>query len=117
MKRNGIVKANDVVGVEVRNPQNEDLGKVETVMLDKYEGDVRYVVLSFGGFLGMGDKYFAMPWEIFSYDENKDCFVIDVDKEKLKSSPGFDKNNWPDMSDSNWSQQIHSYYGVQEPRR
>ena len=54
MKQNGIVKASDVVGVKVKNSQNEDLGKVEAVMLDKHDGYVRYVVLSFGGFLGMG---------------------------------------------------------------
>lgn len=117
MKRNGIVKADDVVGVEVKNPQNEDLGKVEAVMLDKYDGTVRYVVLSFGGFLGMGDKLFAMPWEVFSYNEDKDCFIINVDKETLKHSPGFDKDHWPNMSDAQWGQTVHKYYGVAERHR
>lgn len=116
MKHNGIVKANNVVGVKVKNPQSEDLGKVEALMLDKYDGYVHYVVLSFGGFLGMGDKLFAMPWEIFSYDKDEDCFVINVDKEKLKNSPGFDKDNWPNMSDNTWSQQVHDYFGVQQHR-
>ncbi len=110
--KNGLVKANDVVGVDVRNPENENLGNVEAIMLDKYQGTVQYVVLSFGGFLGMGDKFFAMPWEIFSYDDDKDCFVINVDKEKLKNSPGFDKDNWPNMIDPSWTKEIHDYYGA-----
>ena len=116
MKRNGIVKADDVVGVKVKNAQNEDLGEVEAVMLDKHDGYVHYVVLSFGGFLGMGEKLFAMPWEIFSYDDDEDCFIINVDKEKLKNSPGFDKDHWPNMSDTTWSQGVRDYFGVRQHR-
>lgn len=107
-----VVKANEVVGVDVQNQQGESLGKIEALMIDKLSGKVSYVVLSYGGFLGMGDKLFAMPWGIFSYDTGKNCFVIDVDKEKLEHSPGFDKEHWPDMSDSTWSESIHSYYGT-----
>ena len=109
---NDIVRSKDVVGVNVRNRQNEDLGKIEDIMLDKAKGQVKYVVLSFGGFLGMGDKLFAMPWSIFSYDTDNDCFIITVDKEKLKNSPGFDKDNWPNMDSTAWNQQIHDYYGT-----
>lgn len=112
MKHNGIVKSSDVIGVKVANSQNEDLGDIHEVMLDKHDGKTRYVVLSYGGFLGMGDKLFAMPWELFSYNEGDGCFIIDIDKEKLKNSPGFDKDNWPNMSDTSWSKEIHDYYGV-----
>jgi len=111
-----IVNTDDVVGVEVRNLQNEDLGKIEAIMLDKIKGEVAYVVLSFGGFLGMGDKLFAMPWSIFSYDEANSCFVIAVDKEKLQNSPGFDKDHWPDMSNTTWRTTINNYYGTTSHR-
>lgn len=107
-----IVSSKDVIGVEVRNPQDEKLGKVEALMLDKHRGQVVYVVLSFGGFLGMGDKLFALPWSLFSYDKEKECFVINIDKEKLKRSPGFDKDKWPDMSNPTWSTSIHNYYDM-----
>lgn len=107
-----IVNANDVIGVEVKNPQGEDLGKVEALMLDKIEGTVAYVVLSFGGLFGMGDKLFAMPWSIFDYDKEEDCFVINVDKETLQNSPGFDKDHWPDMSNPNWGTSIRDYYAT-----
>jgi sporulation protein YlmC with PRC-barrel domain len=111
-----IVNADDVIGVEVKNAQGENLGKVEALMLDKLEGKVSYVVLSFGGFLGMGDKLFAMPWSIFNYDDKQDCFIISVDKETLRNSPGFDKNHWPDMSSPNWGTTINKYYGVPSAR-
>ncbi|MCP0913422.1 MULTISPECIES: PRC-barrel domain-containing protein [Legionella] len=113
MHTNGsVVKSKDVVGTKVKNQQGEDLGRVEEIILDKEEGYVHYVVLSFGGFLGMGDKFFAMPWEIFTYDPNEECFVINVDKQKLENSPGFDKNHWPDMTSAQWHQNIHNYYGT-----
>ncbi len=109
MKRH-IVNTEDVIGVEVKNPQNESLGKIEALMLDKVEGRVAYVVLSFGGFLGMGDKLFALPWSAFSYNAMKDCFILAIDKERLKASPGFDKDHWPDMSNPTWISTINSYY-------
>ena len=113
---NQIVSSEDIIGVEVRNPQNEKLGKIEELMLDKIDGHVIYVVLSFGGFLGMGDKLFPMPWSMFSYDTANNCFTIAVDKEMLKKSPGFDKDHWPDMSNSAWSSSIHKYYGTTQAR-
>lgn len=107
-----IVNAEDVIGVSVKNMQGDNLGKIEALMLDKLEGYVSYVVLSFGGFLGMGDKLFAMPWSIFNYDEANECFVIGIDKETLAKSPGFDKDQWPDMSNPTWGASIHKYYGA-----
>jgi len=111
-----IVNTEDVIGVEVRNTQGESLGKVEAIMLDKLQGQVAYVVLSYGGFLGMGDKLFALPWSMFSYDNSNDCFVISIDKKKLQNSPGFDKSHWPDMSNTTWRTTINSYYGTLPPQ-
>lgn len=105
-----IVNSEDVVGVEVENTQGENLGKIEALMMDKLTGKVAYVVLSFGGFLGMGDKLFAMPWHIFSYNPDSEKFVISMSKERLKNSPGFDKNHWPDMTSSSWTNSIRDYY-------
>jgi sporulation protein YlmC with PRC-barrel domain len=105
-----IVNADDVVGVDVINAQGENLGKIEALMLDKLSGKVAYVVLSFGGFLGMGDKLFAMPWHLFDYNPTKGKFLITMDKERLKNSPGFDKNHWPDMTSPVWVRTINEYY-------
>src|ERR1700741_4117556 len=106
-----IVKANkEVIGTKVVNPRGESLGKIEEVMIDAVPGRVAYAVLSFGGFLGMGDKLFAIPWGSLNYDLNENAFVIDADKQLLENAPGFDKDNWPDMSDTTWRTNVYAYY-------
>lgn len=111
-----IISSDKIIGVEVRNLQDKNLGKIEALMLDKTNGKVAYVVLSFGGFLGMGDKLFALPWSLFAYNKERDCFQIPVDEEKLKMSPGFDKDHWPDMSNIEWGNSINKYYGLDTRR-
>ncbi|MCA0403236.1 MAG: PRC-barrel domain-containing protein [Proteobacteria bacterium] len=105
-----IVRAEDVIGVEVANQQGENLGEIKELMLDKINGQVAYVVLSFGGFLGMGNKLFALPWHMFSYNQPQGKFIINVAKDKLEKSPGFDKDHWPEMSSPYWTQTVNQYY-------
>ncbi len=112
MNNQTIVNANDIISLKVKNDQDEDLGEIETIMLHKVDGTVAYVVLSYGGFLGMGNKLFAVPWNMFTYNAAKDCLILALNEEKLKKSPGFDKDNWPDMSDRSWTNSIHNYYGL-----
>jgi hypothetical protein len=75
-------------------------------------GGLGYAVLSFGGFLGVGEKLFAVPWSALTLDTTNKRFILEVDKEQLKDAPGFDADQWPDMIDPVWSDQIHSYYGT-----
>jgi sporulation protein YlmC with PRC-barrel domain len=111
VRQSPIVKTNkEVIGRKVINPQGENLGKVEEVMLDSLPGRVAYAVLSFGGFLGVGDKLFAVPWQALDWNEQQQAFVINADKRFLENAPGFDKNNWPDMSDTTLRTSIYSYY-------
>lgn len=112
MKRN-IVKSSNVLGVTVKNMENDDLGTIEEIVLDKFTGEVRYLVLSFGGFLGMGDKFFAIPWNAIHYDENQDAFTMNMSEEKLKNAPGFDKDNWPNMADTGWAEGVFNFYGTE----
>ncbi len=112
-----IVNSDDVLDVEVKNTQGDKLGKIAALMIDKLDGQVAYVVLSHGGFLGMGDKLFALPWSMFTYNTTQECFTIPVDKETLKNSPGFDKDHWPDMSNDAWGSSIHQYYGIKADHR
>lgn len=107
-----VMSSNSLTGDSVRNPADEDLGKVKELMIDVPSGRVAYAVLSFGGFLGAGDKLFAIPWDALTLDEDEKQFILDIDKETLKNAPGFDKDNWPDMADPSWGNQIYSYYGV-----
>lgn len=110
--RSQVFSAGTVTGNPVRNPEGRDLGKIEEIMLDSAQGKVAYAVLSFGGFLGMGDKLFAIPWESLTLDTEDECFVLNVDKEVLEAAPGFDKDNWPNFADSSWGRGIHDHYGA-----
>ena len=106
-----ILSADSIINDSVRNGQNEDLGHIKDIMIDTETGQVNYYVLSFGGFLGMGDKYFAVPPKAMSVDTKNECMVLNVDKERLKDAPGFDKNDWPNMADSSFRDQIYNFYG------
>ena len=107
-----VVSAGSMTGGSVRNLSNEDLGNVQEIMLDVNEGSIAYAVLSFGGFLGMGDKLFAVPWKALTLVQGQEHFLLDVDKEVLEDAPGFEKDNWPDFSDPTWGQGIHDHYAT-----
>lgn len=107
-----LMGANTLDGNDVFNKQDEDLGDIKEIMLDVPTGRVAYAVLSYGGFLGMGDKLFAVPWNALTLDTVNKRFVLDVSKERLKDAPGFDKDAWPDMADRSWMTDVHAYYGV-----
>jgi sporulation protein YlmC with PRC-barrel domain len=110
-----MMSADTLVGNDVYNEADEALGDIKDIMLDMRSGRVAYAVLSFGGFLGMGQKLFAVPWEALELDTTKKRFVRNVEKERLKDAPGFDKDQWPDMADQSWAREIHSYYGTRSP--
>lgn len=108
-----IVKANkEVVGRKVINTQGENLGKIEEVMLDSVPGRIAYAVLSFGGFLGINDKLFAVPWNSLHYDPSQEAFVLRADKKFLENAPGFNKDKWPDMADTGWRSTVYTYYSA-----
>ena len=109
-----IIRAAQVQGTAVTNPAHENLGSIRDVVLDKYDGAVRYAVLEFGGFLGMGSKLFALPWELLRYDELADAYVIGIDKEVLQNAPGFDSDNWPDMGAVAFDTDLRRHYGLAE---
>jgi sporulation protein YlmC with PRC-barrel domain len=108
----GIVPAKKVIGTNVVNANYENLGKIEDLVLDTGAGRIAYAVLSFGGFLGMGDKYFAIPWTAFHFNLTENRMVLNVDKKLLEKAPGFDKDNWPNMADTNWGSSIYKHYGL-----
>lgn len=106
-----LMSASTLNGDDVKNPQGEDLGKIEDMMIDLPSGKVEYAVLSFGGFLGMGDKYFAVPFSQLSVDRANKCMILNIDKDRLKDAPGFEKDNWPDFADQSFRTSITNYYG------
>ena len=108
-----VQSASTLIGGDVHNPQGENLGSIKELMLDVELGRVAYAVLSFGGFLGMGDKLFAIPFGALSLNAAKDHFTLNVPKERLKEAPGFDKDDWPSAADRTWGREIHTFYGVE----
>lgn len=105
-----LLSATSIVGDDVCNMKHDKLGKIEDIMLDLENGKIRYAVLASGGFLGMGDRLFAVPWQSLKQDREQKRFTLDIETERLKKAPGFDKENWPDMADSAWNSSIDSYY-------
>lgn len=105
-----LLSAKTITGDDVVNTKDENLGKIQDIMLNVQDGRISYAVLSSGGMLGMGDRLFAVPWSAFRLDRVKKRFVLDVDAKRLKEAPGFDKDKWPDMANPAWSASIDSYY-------
>ena len=107
-----VMAASTLEGNDVVNRADETLGEVKEFMLDVPSGRVAYVVMSSGGFLGMGDKLFAIPFGALTLDTENKQFILDVAKERMKNAPGFDKDHWPSMADTTWGGDVHRYYGV-----
>ena len=104
------VKASSMIGTDVVSPKGENLGDVKEVVIDPRTGRVAYAVVAFGGFLGMGEKLFAIPFSAFSYNVEKNEYVLDISKERLKAAPGFDADHWPAMSEEKWNRDVYKYY-------
>lgn len=113
LPRRLVKAASDLVGFKVKNFQEEDLGKIEDLAIDMQTGMIRYAVMSFGGFLGIGDKLFAVPWVSLRFDPVKDTFYLDAHKDRLENAPGFDKDHYPNMDDRDWGNQVHAHYNAQ----
>jgi sporulation protein YlmC with PRC-barrel domain len=93
-----VLSAGTLANDKVLDPRGNALGDIKEIMIDVTSGRVAYAVLSFGGFLGLGDKLFAIPWSMLKLDPARHVFVLDVTKEQLEEAEGFDKNHWPDFA-------------------
>ena len=107
-----LMGADTLIGNDVYNHKEERLGDIKEIMLDIGTGSVAYAVLSFGGFLGMADKLFAVPWSALILDTRNKRFLLNVERERLRDAPGFDKDDWPNMKDEVWASKVRSYYGT-----
>ena len=112
----GVMDSSKVVGCKIENPKGESLGKVESLMVDLSDGRILYAVLSFGGFLGMGDKLFPVPLSSFSFRTDREgrlerC-ILNVDKDTLKNAPGYERDKLPDSADRTFASKVYTHYGV-----
>lgn len=111
--KSGVLKASELLGMKVQGTDGKSLGSIRDLVIDPEEGGIDYAVLDFGGFAGIGDKYFAVPWEALELDQADKKIKLDVSKKDLKQAPGFDKNNWPNLDEQQVI--IYEYYGVPLP--
>lgn len=107
-----ILSTSTLTGDNVVNLNGENLGTIKDLMIDTENGRVVYAVLSFGGFLGLGDKLFAIPLEALQLDTANKRFMLDVDKARLEEAPGFDEDNWPKTADRSFIDDVYSHYGL-----
>lgn len=105
-----LLSSSSITGDNVKNSAGEDLGKIEDLMIDLTTGKVSYVVLSFGGFMNLGDKLFAVPLEAMHVNTEDKSFTLNESKDRLENAPGFDKDNWPNFADTTWQNEVRSYY-------
>lgn len=107
-----LISSDRVEGTDVYNTQGEKLGHIDCVMLDKKKGNVAYAIMSFGGFLGMGEDYHPLPWQSLDYHEDKDGYVVNLSKEQLQGAPTLKRNQYNRLDDDGYGRNIYSYYDV-----
>jgi hypothetical protein len=100
-------KATFILGSSVVTPDGESLGDIRDIVLDPRTGKVNYCVVSFGGFMGIGRKLFAIPYCAFGYDLSANEYVLDISKKHMLAQPGFDANQWPIFVDEQWRGGMH----------
>ena len=96
---NNIVRTADVIGKKIIGINQDALGKVEELVLDKQNGMVRYAVLARGGFMGIGSEFYAIPWAVLEYCTENSAFKVNISKDEIEKAPGFNKDSWPDFAD------------------
>ncbi len=109
---NRLIASDKVEGTAVYNPSGERIGEVYNFMVDKRSGRVAYAVMSFGGFLGIAQRYHPIPWQVLTYDTDLSGYVVDLDEKTLKGAPSFARDEAPDWGSRDWETHIHDYYRV-----
>ncbi|MFC3674203.1 PRC-barrel domain-containing protein [Ferrovibrio xuzhouensis] len=107
-----LISADKVKGTEVYNASGDKLGSINGVMIDKQSGKVAYADMSFGGFLGIGDRHHPLPWGMLHYSAKRGGYVVDLDPKLLKGAPNYAPEDKLDWADETWGRRVHDYYGV-----
>ncbi len=116
--KNLILSSSSITGSSVKNLKDEKVGEIKDLMIDTESGEVAYAVLSVNtGFLNLESKYFAIPFQAFTFHSHRDeVLTLDIDKERLKDSPGFDKDNWPKGPQREFIDEVNAFYGIDRNR-
>jgi sporulation protein YlmC with PRC-barrel domain len=106
-----IISSDKVEGTNVYNGAGDKLGSIDDLMIDKRSGQVRYAVLEFGGFLGMGTDRYPLPWSMLKYEPAMDGYVVPIDKAKLENAPKYHESDMPAYT-SEYGTKVNGYYGL-----
>jgi sporulation protein YlmC with PRC-barrel domain len=106
-----LIPADRVNGTEVMNQDGDVIGKIEDIAIDKLSGKVAYAIVSFGGFLGIGERYHPVPWSVLRYDTDLKGYVAPLTKEQLNEAPTFDRSELSGWDDSAYREGVYGYYG------
>ncbi|MES1162753.1 MAG: PRC-barrel domain-containing protein [Rhizobacter sp.] len=106
-----VISSDKVEGTKVYNQAGDKLGSIDDLMIDKSSGKVRYAVLEFGGFLGVGTDRYPLPWDVLKYDKSKEGYVVPLDPATLESAPRYPADNIP-LYTSDYNREINKYYGI-----
>lgn len=105
-----MLTASSIIGDHVENRKGEKLGKIKDVMVNMKRGFIEYVIVEFGGFLGAGEKLFAVPFDALELKAGKQVFLLEREKDFLEKAPGFNKNHWPGTNSHHYTE-VDSYWG------
>ncbi len=123
--RGANIRVSQLMGYDIQNAQGESVGEIKDIVIDSRTGNVRYAAVTYGGFLGVGNKMFAVPFEAFKVQVDPDevgdddidsddyVLVLNVTQQQLEGEQGFDEDNWPNMADKQWAADLDKRYGVQ----
>ena len=107
---NRLISSDKVDGTDVYNRNGDHLGTVHDLMIDKRSGQVEYAIMSFGGFLGIGESYHPLPWRVLTYDTAMGGYVVDIDRSRLDLAPRYTSSAMPDWSDRGYRSRIDEYW-------
>jgi sporulation protein YlmC with PRC-barrel domain len=110
-RANKVISSQEVEGTAVYNVAGEKLGSIDNLMIDKQSGQVRYAVLEFGGFLGMGTDRYPLPWSMLKYDTSQDGYLVPLDKATLENAPRYPASDAPEYTDE-YGRKVYNYYGT-----
>jgi sporulation protein YlmC with PRC-barrel domain len=116
------VRVSQLIGMDVRNHENEDIGDIEDLVIDPKSGQIRYAAISMGGFLGLGDELFAVPWKavkvrVEADDRDEYVAVVNIDKARMENARGFDQDNWPNFGDERWQRENDKRFHIEVDAR
>ena len=105
------IRATTVKGTDVYNGEGEHLGHIDDIVLGKESGHAEYAIMSFGGFLGMGEKYHPLPWQSLHYEPERGGYVVNVSRDQLEGAPSYAAEEEPDWNDPDYGRRLQGYYG------